>query len=79
MCQAVERTLSIYLSSLPDSDYDYQEISNIVSEPDATYSQEYISLLARQGKIDAHKEGKNWYTSKKAIQDYMDNRQRKRN
>lgn len=79
MCQAVERTLSIYLSSLPDSDYDYQEISNIVSEPDATYSQEYISLLARQGKIDAHKEGKNWYTSKKAIQDYIDNRQRKRN
>jgi len=78
MCQAVERTLNIYLSSLPDNDYDFQEISNIVSEPDSTYSQEYISLLARQGKIDAHKEGRNWYTSKKAIQDYMDNRQRKR-
>ena len=79
MCQAVERTLNIYLSSLPDNDYEFQEISNIVSEPDATYSQEYISLLARQGKIDAHKEGRNWFTSKKAIQDYMDNRQRKRN
>jgi Fic family protein len=78
MCQAVERTLNIYLSSLPDNDYDFQEISNIVSEPDSTYSQEYISLLARQGKIDAHKEGRNWHTSKKAIQDYMDNRQRKR-
>ena len=79
MCQAVERTLNIYLSSLPDNDYEFQEISNIVSEPDATYSQEYISLLARQGKIDAHKEGRNWFTSKKAIQDYIDNRQRKRN
>ena len=79
MCQAVERTLNIYLSSLPDNDYEFQEISNIVSEPNATYSQEYISLLARQGKIDAHKEGRNWFTSKKAIQDYMDNRQRKRN
>ena len=79
MCQAVERTLNIYLSSLPDNDYEFQEISNIVSEPNATYSQEYISLLARQGKIDAHKEGRNWFTSKKAIQDYIDNRQRKRN
>jgi Fic family protein len=78
MCQAQERTLNIYLSSLPDNDYDFQEISNIVSEPNSPYGQEYISLLARQGKIDAHKEGRNWYTTKKAIEDYIDNRQRKR-
>ncbi|MBY0487968.1 MAG: Fic family protein, partial [Flavobacteriaceae bacterium] len=78
MCQAVERTLNIYLSSLPDNNYDFQEISSIVSEPSSPYGQEYISLLARQGKIDAHKEGRNWFTTKKAIQDYIDNRQRKR-
>ena len=78
MCQALERTLNIYLSSLPDNDYDFQEISTIVNEPSSIYSQEYISLLARQGKIDAHKEGRNWYTTKKAIQEYIDNRQRKR-
>jgi Fic family protein len=78
MCQAQERTLNIYLSSLPDNDYDFQEISNIVNEPNSPYSQEYISLLARQGKIDAHKEGRNWYTTKKAIEDYIENRQRKR-
>ncbi len=78
MCQALERTLNIYLSSLPDNDYDFQEISSIVSEPGSFYGQEYISLLARQGKIDAHKEGRNWFTTKKAIQDYIDNRQRKR-
>jgi Fic family protein len=79
MCQAQERTLNIYLSSLPDNDYDFQEISNIVNEPNSPYSQEYVSLLARQGKIDAHKEGRNWYTTKKAIEDYIENRQRKRN
>lgn len=79
MCQAQERTLNIYLSSLPDNDYDFQEISNIVNEPNLPYSQEYVSLLARQGKIDAHKEGRNWYTTKKAIEDYIENRQRKRN
>ena len=78
MCQALERTLNIYLSSLPDNDYDFQEISTIVSEPNSPYGQEYISLLARQGKIDAHKEGRNWFTTKKAIQDYINNRQRKR-
>lgn len=78
MCQAQERTLNIYLSSLPDNDYDFQEISNIVNEPGSPYGQEYISLLARQGKIDAHKEGRNWYTTKKAIEDYVENRQRKR-
>ena len=78
MSQALERTLNIYLSSLPDNDYDFQEISNIVSEHNSFYGQEYISLLARQGKIDAHKEGRNWFTTQKAIQDYIDNRQRKK-
>jgi Fic family protein len=78
MCQALERTLNIYLSSLPDNDYDFQDIAKIVSEPNSPYSQEYVSLLARQGKIDAHKEGRNWFTTKKAIEDYIENRQRKR-
>lgn len=79
MSQALERTLNIYISSLPDNDYDFQEISNIVSEPnELPYGQEYISLLARQGKIDAHKEGRNWFTTKKAIEEYMANRKRKR-
>ena len=42
------------------------------------YGQEYISLLARQGKIDAYKEGKNWLTSKKAIHNYIITRKRNR-
>ncbi|MEL1240707.1 Fic family protein [Flavobacterium flavipallidum] len=78
MCQALERTLNIYLNAMPDNDNDYQKISDIVSEPDALYGQEYISLLARTGKIDAYKEGRNWYTSKLAIENYMANRKRKR-
>ncbi|CAH8293269.1 Fic family protein [Mariniflexile fucanivorans] len=78
MCQAVERTLNIYLSTLPNSDYDYKSIADIVEEPDVIYGQEYVSLLARQGKIDAHKEGRNWFTTKKAIDDYILNRKRNR-
>jgi excisionase family DNA binding protein len=42
------------------------------------YGQEYISLLARQGKIDAYKEGRNWLTTREAVEDYMANRKRKR-
>lgn len=78
MCQAVERTLNIYLNALPDNDQEYDTIANIVNEPGSPYGQEYISLLARQGKIDAYKEGRNWLTTKKAIDDYINNRQRKR-
>jgi len=78
MCQAVERTLNIYLNAMPDNNQEYDIIANIVNEPGSPYGQEYISLLARQGKIDAYKEGRNWLTTKKAIDDYINNRQRKR-
>lgn len=78
MCQALERTLNIYLSAMPDSSYEYQLIQNIVSEPSSPYGQEYVSLLARTGKIDAYKEGRNWYTTKEAIDNYILTRKRKR-
>ena len=78
MCQALERSLNIYLNAMPGNDTDFQKISDIVSEPNSPYGQEYISLLARTGKIDAYKEGRNWYTTKEAIADYIANRKRKR-
>lgn len=78
MCQALERSLNIYLNAMPDNDTDFQKISDIVSEPGSPYGQEYVSLLARTGKIDAYKEGRNWYTTKEAIDNYIENRQRKR-
>jgi hypothetical protein len=78
MCQAVERTLNIYLNALPGNDSEYISISNLVQEPDMPYGQEYISLLARQGKIDAYKEGRNWLTTREAVENYMSTRKRKR-
>lgn len=74
MCQAVERSLNIYLSAVPNNDQEYDAISNIVKESDVPYGQEYVSLLARQGKIDAHKEGRVWFTTKDAVLNYMNNR-----
>lgn len=76
--QALERSLDIYLSNLTNTYEDYQSISDIVSEPGFPYGQEYVSLLARQGKIDAFKEGRNWLTSKEAVLQYMELRERKR-
>lgn len=76
MIQSLERNLNIYLNAMPGSNYDYESISNILEEEQMPYGQEYISLLARQGKIDAHKEGRNWVTTKSAINNYMAGRQR---
>ncbi len=77
MLQAMERSLNLYINALPGNDYgDYEPISSIVSEPDVKYSQEYVSLLARQGKIDAYKEGKDWLTTKAAVKAYMVTRKR---
>jgi Fic family protein len=78
MCQALERTLNIYINALPGNDKEYIEISNLVQEPNMPYGQEYISLLARQGKIDAYKEGRNWLTTREAIENYINTRKRKR-
>ena len=36
------------------------------------YSQEYLSLLARLGRIEAAKRGRNWYTTRRAIEAYQD-------
>ena len=78
MVQSLERTLNIYINALPDSDSNYREISQIVEDPGFPYGQEYISLLARQGKIDAYKEGRNWLTTADAVETYMASRKRKR-
>jgi hypothetical protein len=74
----LERTLNIYINSLPDNDTEYVEISNLVQEPNMPYGQEYISLLARTGKIDAYKEGRNWLTTREAVENYIAQRKRKR-
>jgi len=76
--QATERSLDIYCSSLNNTYYASMSIQTIAEEPDVPYGQEYISLLARTGKIDAFKEGRNWLTTKDAVISYINNRPKKR-
>ena len=75
--QAIERSLDIYLSNLNNTYEEYQSIANIAEDPEIPYGQEYISLLARQGKIDAFKEGRNWLTTKDAVQKHIYNKNKK--
>lgn len=79
MAQAIERSLDIYLKTLtPVSEKreKYLLLSEISKQ--TSYSTKYLNLLARQGKLEAHKQGRNWLTTKEAVERYMIARKRKR-
>lgn len=76
MCQAAERSLDIYMSNIENFVEDYKPISSIVEEHLVPYGQEYVSLLARRGLIDAYKEGRNWYTTADAVLEYAKKKKR---
>jgi hypothetical protein len=48
-----------------------QYISLQEAAKDCKYSQEYLSLRARQGKLKALKVGRDWVTTKEWLQDYL--------
>lgn len=72
IAQALERSLDLYLESCGalGSD-DYVLLSTLAKK--FPYSQEYLSLLARQGKIDAHKKARNWLATEKSVKNYLKN------
>lgn len=79
MAQGVQRSLDIYLKTLtPSSEIKekYLPLSQISKQ--TPYSAKYLNLLVRQGKLDAHKEGRIWLTTKEAVERYIKNRERKR-
>lgn len=78
--RSVERSLTMWLEMLkpaskqkPESKY--LPIREIYK--DTPYSQEYLSLLARRGKLEAVKFGRNWHTSKEAVEKYMKDHKQK--
>lgn len=79
IARAVERTLDIYLKVLTPKKEDkekYISLSELVKA--SNFSEKYLNLLARTGKLEAHKDGRNWLTTKEAFKRYMDGRERKR-
>lgn len=72
--RAVERSLNIYLEAcLPAATAPAPEdewISLREAALGTPYSQEYLSLLARSGRMEAVKQGRVWYTTRKALAAY---------
>ncbi len=67
IAKAVNEALMYYLSVLDEDDklLPLRELARFSS-----YSQEYLSLRARQGKLDAVKIDGIWYSSKRALREY---------
>ena len=70
IARLVNESIQYYLSSFIDEER-LVSLTNLSKKSD--YSQEYLSLRARQGKIDAVKIENIWYSSKRALKDYQKN------
>ena len=68
IAKAVNENLTLYLSISGGID-ELLPLNELA--PTTPYSQEYLSLRARQGLLDAVKMGKTWYSSKSAIEQYL--------
>lgn len=78
VAQAVERSLNIYLETIVTTKSKSEQfllLSEISKK--TNYSAKYLNLLARKGKLVAHKERRNWLTSVDAVQEYLSKRKRK--
>ena len=79
VAKAVERSLDIYLDNLtPSSKTKEKYITLAKAAKNSPYSAKYLNLLVNKGSLEAHKEGRNWVTTEKAIRKYREERQRKR-
>jgi len=69
----IERSLDLYLDAFKGgSEY----ISLAEAAKGTPYTQEYLSLLARKGRIEAIKLGRNWLIKKEALEDYTRTKKR---
>jgi Fic family protein len=68
IAKAVDENLTLYLSISGGVDELLPLKELALGTP---YSQEYLSLRARQGLLDALKIGKTWHSSKRAVEKYL--------
>lgn len=80
VAQSVERSMNIYLRVIkisPSANEKLVPLSRLTKK--SGFSEKYLNLLARSGKLEAHKEGRIWLTSHKSLESYLKRRERKRN
>jgi Fic family protein len=79
IAQAVERSMNIYIQAIQAGVGAKEKLIKLSELANGTqYSEKYLNLLARSGKLEAHKEGRMWLSSKRALEQYLLNRERKR-
>jgi excisionase family DNA binding protein len=71
VARCVEQSLDLCLSAVEPSEPKTKLLSLSEAAKLTPYSQEYLSLLARQGKIAAVKVGRNWQINQKALEEYI--------
>lgn len=77
IAQSVERSMNIYLKAIPSGAGVREKwVKLSVLAKGTSYSEKYLNLLARTGKLEAHKEGRVWVSSKKSLEEYLQNRER---
>lgn len=74
--RSIERSLDIYLDSVGTESKEYFTLGEAAKISKNNYSQEYLSLLARTGKIEAVKFGRNWKITKEALKEYEKNHEK---
>jgi len=70
MAQSIERSLDIYLESMNTNEKEEYLPLRILAK-NSLYSAEYLGLLARKGRIDAYKQGRNWVSTEDALEKYQ--------
>jgi Fic family protein len=79
IAQAVERSMNIYLKVIKSGTSKNEKLVRLSGlTKKSGFSEKYLNLLARSGKLDAHKEGRDWLSSQKALESYLQERERKR-
>ncbi len=72
--RAVERSLNLYLEAVTLRTHKPRRAEQWIPLREAAqgtpYSQEYLSLLARLGRLDALKIGRMWHTTRRAVEEY---------
>lgn len=73
--RAAERSLTLYLEACTPAAGPPPTEARLIPLREASegspYSQEYLSLLARTGRLEAIKRGRVWYTTRQAIETYL--------
>jgi Fic family protein len=79
IAQAVERSMNIYLKAIQSSSNPEDRLMPLSElSKHSRFSEKYLNLLTRSGKLEAHKEGRNWLSSQRALKNYLATRERKR-